>query len=141
MSALEQPLADFFLSMQRSMAIADALALTRMFAPHMLEASPSETRMRTNDAVFLEAVEERFSYLLLAGLRDVKALQIDPTPLGADYALVRVRWSMWFTPPGRPDFVDEFVFDYFVHLGERIEIAAAIAHDDDASILRRIGLA
>ncbi len=140
-SDIEQPLVDFFLSLQRSMAIADGPALARLFAPNFLEASPGETRMRTNDAIFLAAMEERFSYLLLAGMRDVKALQIDPTPLGAGYALVRVRWSVWFTPAGRPDFVDEFLFDYLVHLGDRIEIAASIAHDDDASMLRRIGLA
>ncbi len=97
--------------------------------------------MRTNDATFLAAMDERLSFLLLAGMRDVRALQIDPTPLGAGYALVRVRWSVWLTPPGRAHFVDEFLFDYLVHVSEPIEIRASLAHDDDASMLHRIGLA
>lgn len=142
MSDIEQPLVDFFLVLQRCMAVADAPGIARLFAPQFLDANPGETRMRANDETFVTAMDERLAFLLLAGLRDVKALEIDPTPLGADYTLVRVRWSVWFTPAGRPDFVEEFLFDYLVHRGgNRIEIAASIAHDADEEIMRRIGLA
>jgi hypothetical protein len=142
MSDIEQPVVDIFLALQRVITVADARAVTQMFAPQFLDANPTETRMRVNDATFHAAMEERLAYLLLAGMCDVKALEIEPTPLGANYALVRVRWSVWFTPAGRPNFVDEFLFDYLVHLdGYGIEIAASIAHDDDKSIMRRIGLA
>jgi hypothetical protein len=137
----EQPVVDFFLRLQRSMAIADVPVIMRMFAPHFLEANPSETRMRSNDQIFHDAMEERLGYLRMAGMRDVKALQIDPTPLGAGYTLVRVRWSVWFTPVGTSDFVDEFLVDYLVHPGnDGLAIATAIAHDDDADIVQRIGL-
>ena len=79
---IEQPIVEFVPRVQHSMALSDAPALTRLFAPQSLEATPSETRKRTNDATSLAAREERFSYLLLAGMRDVKALQIDPTQFG-----------------------------------------------------------
>lgn len=140
MSDIEQPIADCFLALQRSMTLADAPGIVRLFAPQFLDASPTETRMRANDETFVAAMDERLAFLSLAGMRDVKALQIDPTPLGAGYALVQVRWSVWFTPAGRPDFVDEFLFDYLAHLGDRVEIAASIAHDTDEEIMRRIGL-
>lgn len=141
MSEPGQEIVAFFLQMQRNMKLADAEAVRGMFAAESLEANPAGTRMRRQDEVFQAAIEERLAFLLLAGMRDVKALAIDSTPLGAGYELVRVRWSVWFQPPGRPDFVDEFVFDYLVHRnGDRIEIAASIAHDDDRDILRRIQL-
>jgi hypothetical protein len=142
MSNSDGPIVDFFLMLQRRMTVGDAPGVAEMFAPQFLEANPAETRPRNNDDVWVAALEERLAYLLAAGMRDAKALQIDPTPLGAGYILVRTRWSVWFTPPGRTDFVDEFLFDYLVHRdGDRIEIAVSIAHDDDASVLRRIGLA
>lgn len=142
MSGSEQPIVDLFLALQRCMTVADAPGIARLFAPQFLDASPGESRIRASDETFVTTMDERLAFLLLAGMRDVKALEIDPTPLGADYTLVRVRWSVWFTPAGRPDFVDEFLFDYLVHRrGDRIEIVASIAHDADAEIMRRIGLA
>jgi hypothetical protein len=142
MSDIEQPVVDLFLALQRSMAVSDAPGVALLFAPQFLDANPTETRMRTNDEAFVAAMEERLAYLLLAGMRDVKALAIDPTPLGAGYALVRVRWSVWFTPAGRAEFVDEFLFDYVVHRTvDRVEIAVSIAHDTDEEIMCRIGLA
>lgn len=141
MSAGEQRIIDHFLALQRAMTMTDAAAVARLFAPAVIEANPAETRYRVNDDIFRAAIEERLSYLMLAGMRDVKALEIDPLPLGANYSLVRVRWSVWFAPIGRPDFVDEFQNDYLVRLdGDRTQIVVSIAHDDDPSIMRRIGL-
>lgn len=141
MNASAPSIVAFFLAMQRHLTATDASAIVGMFASQSLEASPSGTRLRQNDAVFRAAIEERLTYLLAAGMRDVKALEIEPTSLGADYCLVSVRWSVWCTPPGKPDFVDEFRVDYLVHTGKhRTEIAAVIAHDDDAELMRRLGL-
>lgn len=141
MNTREQPIVDHFLALQRAMTAADAAAVARLFAPELLEANPAGTYLRINDDTFRAAIDERLAFLLLAGMCDVKALEIDPKLLSANHALVRVNWSVWFAPAGRPDFVEEFLVDYLVRLsGEHVRIEASIAHDDDLSIMQRIGL-
>ena len=140
MSDIEQPVVDFFLALQRSVNAADAGAIARVFALQLLEATPAGTRTLANDEVFRAAIEDRLALLRRAGIRDVKALQIDTLPLSAAYALARIRWSLWFTPEARTDFVEEFLIDYLVDLRAEPRIAAYVVHDDEADILRRMQL-
>ncbi len=94
-----------------------------------------ESALRTHVAARLALLQE-------AGLRDAKALQIDPLPLSTDYALVRLRWSLWLAPPDRTDVVEEFLVDDIVRLHpERITIVATFTHDSEAEIRKRLGLA
>lgn len=142
MTAQERAIVEFFLTMQQHMTLADAPAIRAMFASESLEANPARMRVRRQDEEFADAIEEWLDYLRLAGMRDVEALQIDATLLGAGYALVQVRWSVWFMPAGRPDFVEEFRFDYLVQQrGEGMAIVVSIAHDDEAAMMRRLQLA
>jgi hypothetical protein len=141
MSAIEQPVVDFFLALQRSVNAADAGAIARAFAAELLVADPAGAQAYQNDERFRAAIESRLALLREAGVRDVKALQIDPMPLGAGYALVQVRWSIWFMPAGRPDFVDEFLVDYVVRLsGDQLIIAASFAADDESTLRQRMQL-
>lgn len=140
MSDIEQQVVDCFLSLQRSVNAADAGAIAQTFAPQFLEATPAGSRTLANDEAFRAAIELRLALLRRAGIRDVKALQIDPMPLGAGYALARIRWSLWFAPEGRGDFVEEFLVDYLLDLRAEPRIAAYVGHDDDADIRRRIQL-
>jgi hypothetical protein len=137
---IEQPVVDFFLALQRSVNAADAGAIAAVFAPELLEATPAGSRTLSNDEAFRTAIEERLALLRRAGIRDVKALQIDPMPLSTEYALARIRWSLWFTPDGRTDFVEEFLVDYLVDLRAELSIAAYIVHDNQADILPRMQL-
>lgn len=137
---IEQPVVDFFLGLQRSLNAADSEAIAAAFAAELLLGDPDGTRAFKNDAALRNAIDERLGWLRAAGLRDAKALQIDPIRLGPDYALVKVRWSIWFMPAGRTDFVDEFLVDYVVRTSaDTIEIAAALAHDTVNDVRRRIG--
>lgn len=138
MSDIEQPVVDFFLALQRSVNAADAAAIAAVFAPQLLEATPAGSRILANDEALLASIEERFALLRRAGIRDVKALQIDPMPLSAEYALARIRWSLWFTPEGRTDFVEEFLVDYLVDLRANICITAYVVHDNEADIRHRM---
>lgn len=141
MSAIEQPIVDFFLGLQRSLNAADAAAIAQSFAPEVLVASPAAAHARANDERFLADLERWLGLLRQAAMRDAKALQIDPTPLGTEYALVQVRWSIWFTPEGQPDFVNEFLLDYVVFLRETgIAIVTVIVHDDEATLRQLMGL-
>ena len=140
LSDIEQPVVDFFLGVQRSLNAADGDAIAAAFASEVLLGDPDGTRALRNDAALRAEIDERLAWLRAAGLRDAKALQIDPVPLGPDYALVKVRWSIWFMPAGRTDFVDEFLVDYVVRTSaDTIEIAAALAHDTVNDVRRRIG--
>ena len=142
MSGTEQPVVDFFLALQRNANAFDTEAIARAFAPVFLVATPDESRAQSNDATLTRAIERWLQLLRQAGMRDVKALQIDPTVLSDSAALVQVRWSIWFTPEGRPDFVNEFLFDYVVALRDAgIEIVTVIVHDDDATLRQLMGLA
>jgi len=139
MSAIEQPVVDFFLALQRSVNAADAEAIARAFAAELLVADPADARAQANDPVFRASIQRWLDLLRQAGIRDAKALQIDPMPLGASYALVQVRWSIWFMPRGRSDFVNEFLIDYLVALRESgIEIVTVIVHDDEATLRQRM---
>lgn len=138
MSDIEQPVVDYFLALQRSVNAADAGAIARAFAPQLLEAAPAGSRTLANDEAFRAAIEEWLALLRRAGIRDVKTLQIDPMPLSAGYALARIRWSLWFTPEGRGDFVEEFLVDYLLDLRAEPRITAYVVHDDEADIRRRM---
>ena len=139
MSAIEQPVVEFFLALQRSVNAADAGAIARAFAAELLVADPADARAQANDPVFRASIQRWLDLLRQAGIRDAKALQIDPMPLGANYALVQVRWSIWFMPRGRSDFVNEFLIDYLVALRESgIEIVTVIVHDDEATLRQRM---
>jgi hypothetical protein len=142
MTEIEQPVVDFFLALQRHVNATDAEAIAGAFASELLMATPAGAQAQTNDAAFRTGIQQWLDLLKQAGMRDAKALQIDPTPLGADYALVQVRWSIWFMPEGRGDFVNEFLVDYLVAIRvSGIEIITAIVHDDEASRRALMGLA
>ncbi len=142
MSAIEQPIVDFFVALQRSVNAAEAEAVAAVFAPEFLVAGPDQARAGADDEALRAEVEGWLALLRQAEMRDVKALQIDPTALSDRYALVRVRWSVWFAPEGRPDFVNEFLLDYVVTIRDSgIEIATVIVHDDDATLRQLMGLA
>jgi hypothetical protein len=139
MSAIEQPVVEFFLALQRSVNAADAEAIARVFAAELFVATPADARAQTNDAAFRARIQRWLDTLRQAGIRDAKALQIDPAPLGATYALVQVRWSIWFAPEGQGDFVNEFLIDYLVAMRESgIEIVTVIVHDDEATLRQRM---
>lgn len=141
-SAIEQLAVDFFLGLQRSLNAADGDALASAFGPEVLLGDPDGSHAVRNDAALRAVIGERLAWLRAAGLRDAKALQIDPFPLGPDYALVKVRWSLWFVPKDRADFVDEFLVDYVVRISRAtFFIVAVFAHDDPAELRRRFGLA
>jgi hypothetical protein len=141
MSAIEQPVVDFFLALQRNVNAADAGAIARAFAPELLVADPAGAQSYQNDERFRAAIESRLALLREAGMRDIKALQIDPLPRGSAFALVTVRWSCWFEPAGRPDFVDEFLVDYVVRLnGDEPVIVATFAADDESTLRQRLQL-
>lgn len=141
-SDIEQPVVDFFLGLQRAVTAGDERAIAAAFAPEVLLGDPDGARAVRADGELRARIDEWLALLRSAGAFDVKALQIDPLPLGPDYALVNLRWSVWFTPEGRPDFVDEFLVDYVVRLqGESIAIVATFAHDTIAELRRRSGAA
>lgn len=141
MSELEQPVIDFFLTFQQGVNDRDGAAITAAFGPELLLGSPGSTRAMRNDAALRARVEEWLGWLTSAGVRDVKALDIDPLRLGSEYVLARVRWSIWSAPSGRNDFVDEFLVDYVVQVADgRHAIVATFSHDTDAELRRRLGL-
>jgi hypothetical protein len=141
MTAIEQPVVDFFLALQRSVNGADAGAIARAFAPELLVADPTGAQAYQNDERFRAAIESRLALLREAGMHDIKALQIDPLPRGPAFALVTVRWSCWFMPAGRPDFVDEFLVDYVVRLnGDELVIVASFSADDESTLRQRMQL-
>ncbi|MEZ4504680.1 MAG: hypothetical protein R2848_02185 [Thermomicrobiales bacterium] len=139
---IEQPVVDFFLGLQRALTAGDADGIIAAFAPEVLLGDPDGARAVRADGELRLRIDEWLALLRSAGAYDVKALQIEPLPLGPGYALAAVRWSIWFTPEGRPDFVDEFLVDYVVRFqGESIAIVAAFAHDTTAELRRRSGAA
>lgn len=137
----EQPFVDFLLAMARNLQAGDMDAVMSGFARVVLDITPAGARMVDNDGAFRGEIRERIDWLQQAGMRSIKALQIDPIPLGAGYAMVQVRWSVWFTPDGEPGFVEEFLIDFLVHpVANGMEVVAFIAHDDDLAMYRRMGL-
>ena len=127
--------------MQRNLQAGDMDAVMTGFARVVLDITPAGARVIDNDGEFRGEIRERIGWLRQAGMRSIKALEIDPIPLGAGYAMVKVRWSVWFTPQGEPGFVDEFLVDFLVHpTAKGMEVVAFIAHDDDEAMQRRMGL-
>lgn len=140
-SEFEQPFVDFLLAMQRNLQAGDMDAVMTGFARVVLDVTPAGSRVIDNDGEFRGEIRERIDWLRQAGMRSIKVLEIDPIPLGAGYAMVKVRWSVWFTPNGEPGFVEEFLVDCLMHPTDNgMEIVAFIAHDDDNAMYHRMGL-
>lgn len=141
MTGIDQPIIDFFLGLQRALTAGDAGAVAASFGPEALLGDPDGARAVRADGELRTRIDERLALLRSAGARDVKALQIDPLPLGPDYALVNLRWSIWFAPGDGSDFVDEFLVDYVVRVRDNsVVIVATFAHDTIAELRRRFGL-
>jgi hypothetical protein len=133
MSDIEQPVVDFFLALQHNVNAGDTEAIARACGPELLVHGSSGVRTLSNDGV-RAVVSDWLQVARDAGLRDAKALQIDPQSITGTAALTRVLWSIWFMPDGRSDFVLEFVYHYLLAIDAgTITIVAVLEGDGTAA--------
>jgi hypothetical protein len=114
-------------------------ALARLYAPTFIVGGPQGSQAFTNDARFLEWLQQVASFNRQHGMQSITALAVHEVPLSPLHALATVTWGARFEKTGER--VLSFEISYLLERAEdEWRILAYISRSDQDAEMKKEGL-
>jgi hypothetical protein len=115
----------------------DAASLAPFYAGSFIAAGPAGSAAFQNDERFIEWLRGVHDFNANAGMQTLDVVSVHESRISDQYTLATVEWSAGFRSLHDPA---RFRISYLLQLTDRPQVLAYIAHEDQETVMRELGL-